>query len=194
VVVADVAVSAGLAVPNGATTAASCVPGETIKLDSCLGPQACAGPAPSRASRPSAGSSSTWAQVRTTSCSCGSAAGGNDPISRALRLVGAEPVDGDATPILAAAAGLDGESEPRRILSAVRRRGTRRSSRCSRRSGCRWPGEPLVTSRAAEQRGWWASDQYLCPSNAAGDTPINCCTLGSRGVRRDHDLSKVLQR
>ena len=50
-------------------------------------------------------------------------AAGSDPISGALRLIGAGPVDGDATPILAEAAGLDGEAKPRRILSAFRRRG-----------------------------------------------------------------------
>ncbi|MFD1531910.1 hypothetical protein [Pseudonocardia aurantiaca] len=37
--------------------------------------------------------------------------------------MGADPVEGDATPVLAVAAGLDADAKPRRILSAFRRRG-----------------------------------------------------------------------
>jgi hypothetical protein len=48
---------------------------------------------------------------------------GGGPISGALRLVGAEQEHGDATEVLALAAGLDDSAKPRRILSAFRRRG-----------------------------------------------------------------------
>ncbi|WP_433287810.1 sigma factor-like helix-turn-helix DNA-binding protein [Pseudonocardia sp. CA-142604] len=125
---------AGLSVPNGVATVAGCVPGETITLESRLGPQAVRW----------TGTQPGLATIRRFLEDLGSAEGdtvflrfgpnsdfdvlptpapGSDPISGVLRLVGAGAVDGDATPILAEAAGLDGGAKPRRILSAFRRRG-----------------------------------------------------------------------
>jgi len=126
---------AGLTVPYGVATAAGCAPGETITLVSRLGPQAVRW----------TGTQPGLATIRRFLEDMGVGEGdivflrfgpgdvfdvgpapeanGSDPVRGALRLVGVGRVDGDPTPVLAVAAGLDKGAKPRRVLSTFRRRG-----------------------------------------------------------------------